>query len=327
MLFPEYAVTAAASIRLGRPVLWLADRSEELRAGQHGRGHVSTITLSGESTGRIRRAELEVIADVGAYPSGVDLLRGTRLMMTGPYDIPEIAIDASAVVTDRVPIGSYRGAGRPEAAYILERGVDAFARRIEQDPAAVRRMNFIPPEAMPWRTPTGALYDGARFGQALDRALELANEGAVRIEQAARRSEGSDPLGLGIGVWMDRAGGDLDSSEYARVEVEPDGRTVIWTGSSESGQGQSMVLRQIVADALHVAIESTHVIAGDTAAVARGVGTYGSRSMQLGGTAAHRAAIAVRERARDIVATMLEARPADLVSPAVSRLPVCRPPA
>jgi carbon-monoxide dehydrogenase large subunit len=312
MLFPEYAVTTSVAIRLGRPVLWLAERSEEVRAGPHGRGHLSRITLSGEPAGRIRRVELEVIADVGAYPSGADLVRSTRLMMTGPYDIPEVAIDATAVVTDRVPIGSYRGAGRPEAAYILERGVDAFARRIKQDPAAVRRMNFIRPEVMPWRTPTGALYDGARFSQALDRALELAGEGAVRLEQAQRRANGDDPIGLGIGVWMDRAGGDLDSSEYARVEVEPDGRIVIQTGSSASGQGHSMVLRQVVADALQVPIESTHVIAGDTAAVARGVGTFGSRSMQLGGTAAHRAAIAVREQAREAAATMLEARPADL---------------
>jgi carbon-monoxide dehydrogenase large subunit len=313
ILHPEYAVTAAAALRVGRPVLWIAERMDEIRGAAHARGHLARLTLSGEPSGRIRRAELEVIADLGAYPhSGADLVRSTRLMMTGPYDIPEIAIEATAVVTDKAPIGPYRGAGRPEAAYILERGVDAFARRVGHDPAAVRRQNFLKPEVMPWRTPTGALYDGARFSEALDRALTLANEAKVRREQAERRSVGADPIGIGIGVYMDRAGGDLDSSEYARVEVDADGRTLIRTGSSASGQGHSIVLRQVVADVLQVPISSTHVIAGDTAAVARGVGTFGSRSTQLGATAAHRAAIAVREQARAIVATRLEARSADL---------------
>lgn len=313
ILHPEYAVTAAAALRLGRPVLWIADRSEEIRSAAHGRGHTSRLTLSGEPSGRIRRAELAVIADLGAYPhSGADLIRSTRLMMTGPYDIPEIAIEATAVVTDRVPVGPYRGAGRPEAAYILERGIDAFARRIGRDPASVRYLNFLSPEVMPWLTPTGALYDGARFGEALDRALELANAAEIRREQAERRSTAMDPIGLGIGVYMDRAGGDLDSSEYARVEVEADGRTLIRTGSSASGQGHAIILRQVVADVLGVSISSMHVIAGDTVAVARGVGTFGSRSTQLGATAAYRAAIAVREQARAMASAMLEARPADL---------------
>jgi aerobic carbon-monoxide dehydrogenase large subunit len=313
ILHPEYAVTAAAAIQLSRPVLWITDRSDEIRAAPHGRGHTSRLTLSGERSGRIHRAELHVIADLGAYPhSGADLVRSTRLMMTGPYHIPEIAIEAVAVVTDRVPVGPYRGAGRPEAAYILERGIDAFARRIGQDPAAVRRLNFLRPDVMPWRTATGALYDGARFGEALDQALASANEPEVRQEQAERRAAAADPIGLGIGVYMDRAGGDLDSSEYARVEVDADGRTLIRTGSSASGQGHTIVLRQIVADVLRVPIASTGVIAGDTAKVARGVGTFGSRSTQLGATAAYRAAIAVREQARSIASGMLEARTADL---------------
>jgi carbon-monoxide dehydrogenase large subunit len=312
MLFPEYAVTAAAALRLGRPVLWIADRSEEIRGTMHARGHVARLTLSGEASGRIRRAELEILADLGAYPNGADLVRSTRLMATGPYDIPEVAIDATAVVTDKAPIGSYRGAGRPEAAYILERGIDAFARRVGRDPATVRRDNFIRPEVMPWRTPTGALYDGGRFSEALDRALALADEVDVRREQTERRAAGVDPIGLGIGVYLDRAGGDADSSEYARVEVERDGRVVIRTGSSASGQGHATVLRQVVADVLQVPIAATHVVAGDTAMVARGVGTFGSRSTQLGATAAHRAAIGVLDQARAVVAASLEARLADL---------------
>jgi carbon-monoxide dehydrogenase large subunit len=312
MLYPEYAVIAAAAIRLRRPVAWLSDRHEELLSARHARGHSARLTLSGELTGRIRRADLEILADLGAYPSGADLLRSTRLMATGPYDISELTIDASAVVTDRAPIGSYRGAGRPEAAYVLERGIDAFARRLGLDPAVVRRMNLLPSETLSWRTPTGALYDGGQYALALDRALELIGEPEVRREQAERRAAGTDLIGLGIGMWMDRAGGDPDSSEYARVEVGRDGRTTVRTGSSAAGQGHSVVIRQVVADALQMPIETIDVIAGDTGLVPRGVGTFGSRSTQLGATAAHRAAEAVLARARTEVAARLEARPDDL---------------
>jgi carbon-monoxide dehydrogenase large subunit len=310
---PEYAVVAALARRLGRPVLWLADRAEELLGASHGRGQTGRITLSGETSGRVHRASIEILADLGAYPhAGSDLVMGTRLMATGPYDIRELDIEATAVVTNRAPIGPYRGAGRPEAAFLLERGIDAFARGVGLDPAAVRRLNFLSPDSMPRRTPTGALYDGGDYAAALDRALELAHSKAVRREQAERRLDGSDPIGLGIGMYMDRCGGDIDGSEYAKVEITVSGRAIVRTGSAASGQGHSMILRQVVADALTFPIERVDVVAGDTRTIARGSGTFGSRSTQLGAAAARQAALAVAMRARAAAAQLMEAHEADL---------------
>ena len=311
---PEYAAVAAAAMRLNRPVTWLAERREEMLRGTHGRDQVGRITLSGEPSGRIRRADVEILADVGAYPHhGGELSVSTRLMATGPYDIPEITLRTRVVVTSKAPIGPYRGAGRPEAAYLLERGVDAYARAVGVDPAEVRRLNFVAADALPRRTPTGAIYDGGDYRAALDEALRLADADAVRREQAARRERGQDPIGLGIGVYMDRSGGGIDNGEYSRVEIGSDGAVVVRTGSTASGQSHAMIWRQVVADALSVAPDTIRVIAGDTGEVAQGVGTFGSRSTQLGAAAAGRAATRVVDKARLLAADRLEASADDLV--------------
>jgi carbon-monoxide dehydrogenase large subunit len=312
MLFPEYLVVAAAALRLRRPVMWVATRYEQFIGGTHGRAQQHRVELAGDATGRIHRARIDITADVGAYPhNGSQIPRFTGYMATGPYDIADLTLSTTVAVTNRAPTGSYRGAGRPEAAYAIERAVDAFARAAGMDPAEVRRRNFIAADAMPHRTATGALYDSGDYARALEMALDLAAAPAVRDEQRHRREEGGNPIGLGIGAFVERAGGDPDSSEHARVELTREGLTVR-VGTSASGQGHETVWSQILADVFDVDPDRVTVIAGDTDEVREGTGTFASRSAQIAGSAVRRVGTMVRDRARDLAAEMFEAAPGDI---------------
>lgn len=313
MLYPEYPVVAAAALRLGRPVSWQQTRYEQFVSGTHGRAMRHRVELAGEADGRIRAARVDILADVGAYPhngSGVPLF--ATQMAQGAYDIADVAVRTTIVVTNRAPTGSYRGAGRPEAAYAIERAVDAFARRLGLDPAEVRRRNFVRPEQMPYRTATGALYDGGDYREAMDRALELAGAAEVRREQADRREHGDDPIGLGVATFVERAGGEAGSTEYARVEVDDAGRVTARAGTSPTGQGHETAWGQIVGSVLGLRPDQVTVVTGDTDAVAEGTGTFASRSTQVGGSALHRVALRVRELAREAAAELLDARPDEL---------------
>jgi carbon-monoxide dehydrogenase large subunit len=312
MFFPEYLVVTAAALRLGRPLMWIETRYEQFIGGTHGRGQRHRVELSGDETGRVHRARIDITADVGAYPhNGSQISRFTAFMAAGPYDIRDVAVSRTIVVTNRAPVGSYRGAGRPEAAYAIERAIDAFARTAGLDPADVRRRNFIPSESMPYRTATGALYDSGDYVGALDRALELANEPAVRDEQRRRLQEGRDPIGLGIGAFVERAGGAADSSEYVRVELNGAGLTV-HAGTSASGQGHETVWSQVLAGVFEIDPDRVTVVVGDTDAVREGTGTFGSRSAQIAGSAIRRVGLVVRDRARELAAEMVEANAADI---------------
>jgi carbon-monoxide dehydrogenase large subunit len=307
MLFPEYLVVTAAARRLGRPLMWVETRYEHFVGGTHGRAQRHRVELAGDDSGRIRRARITITADVGAYPhNGSAIPQFSGYMATGPYDIRDLRLGSTVVVTNRAPTGSYRGAGRPEAAYAIERAVDAFARAAGRDPAEVRRRNFIPREAMPHRTATGALYDSGDYAGALDRALELAGEPSVRAEQRGRLEQGRDPIGLGIGAFVERAGGAADSSEFVRVELDGGGLTVR-AGTSASGQGHETVWSQVLGDVFEVDPDSIAVVAGDTDAVRDGTGSFASRSAQIAGSAIRRVGLVVRDRARELVADMLEA--------------------
>jgi len=307
MLFPEYLVVTAAARRLGRPLIWVETRYEHFVGGTHGRAQRHHVELAGDTSGRIQRARVTITADVGAYPhNGSAIPQFSSYMATGPYDIRDLRLTSTVVVTNRAPTGSYRGAGRPEAAYAIERAVDAFARAAGRDPAEVRRRNFIPREAMPHRTATGALYDSGDYAGALGRALELAGEPAVRAEQRRRLEQGRDPIGLGIGAFVERAGGAANSSEFVRVELDGGGLT-IRAGTSASGQGHETVWSQVLADVFEVDPDSIAVVAGDTDAVRDGTGTFASRSAQIAGSAIQRVGLVVRDRARELVADMLEA--------------------
>jgi carbon-monoxide dehydrogenase large subunit len=200
------------------------------------------------------------------------------------------------VLTTTVPTSAYRGAGRPEAAYAIERTVDQMARRLGIDPAELRRRNFI--DGFPYRTPTGATYDSGNYAAALDLALSAVDYAGARAEQARRRRDGGWPLGVGIAVYVERSGGPPDSDELGSVEVCPDGTVVARCGSTPTGQGHLTAFAQLVASALDVDIERVRVIEGDTAEVPYGFGTFGSRSMQIGGAALWQAADAVLAEAR-----------------------------
>ena len=313
MLYPEYPVVAAAALRLGRPVAWQQTRYEQFISGTHGRGMRHRVELAGEPDGRIRAGRVEILADLGAYPhngSGVPLF--AQLLAQGAYDIADFAVSTTMVVTNRAQTGPYRGAGRPDANFAMERAVDAFGRRVGLDPAEVRRRNLVRPAQMPYRTATGALYDGGDYPAALARALELADEQAVRAEQARRLATGEDPIGLGIGMFVERAGGDAASTEYARVEVDAQGRVCARVGSSATGQGHETVYSQIVASALGVRPDEVTVIEGDTDAVATGTGSFASRSAQVGGSAVHLAAQRVRDCACELASRLLEVPPPEL---------------
>ena len=312
MLFPEYLVVAAAALRLGRPVMWVATRYEQFIGGTHGRAQRHRVELAGDARGRIHRACVDITADVGAYPHNGSQIPGfTAYMATGPYDIADLHLSTTVAVTNRAPTGSYRGAGRPEAAYAIERAVDAFARAAGIDPAEVRRSNFISADAMPHRTATGALYDSGDYARALDMALDLADAAAVRDEQRRRLEEGRNPIGLGIGAFVERAGGAPDSSEHVRVELTGRGLTVR-VGTSASGQGHETVWSQILGEVFDLDPDQVTVITGDTDEVLEGTGTFASRSAQIAGSAVRRVGTVVRDRARELVAEMFEADPGDI---------------
>jgi carbon-monoxide dehydrogenase large subunit len=314
MTYPEHMVTAAIALRLGRPVMWAERRREHFSGGTHGRGSVHRVKLMGRRNGRIERAEIDILADVGAYPhNGTSIPIFSRLVGLGLYDIESVSLTTTSVVTNTAPTGSYRGAGRPEAAYTIERAVDAFARAANLDPVEVRLTNFIPTEALPHRTPTGAIYDSGDYAEALRRAVDLVELDRLRVEQRTRLAEGRNPLGIGFGAFVERAGGAVDAGEYGRVEVDRSGSITVRTGSASSGQGHETAWAQVAAAALGVSPDEVHYVAGDTDEVARGTGTFASRSAQIGGAAIWRTAHVVRQTATELVADLLEASSADVV--------------
>ena len=314
MTYPEHTVTAALALRLGRPVMWAERRREHLSGGTHGRGSVHRVRLMGTSEGRIERAEIDVVADVGAYPhNGATIPMFSRLVALGLYDIASVSLTTTSVVTNTAPTGSYRGAGRPEAAYAIERAVDAFARAAGVDPVEVRLTNFIPSDSLPYRTATGALYDSGDYAAALQRAVELVDLDKLREDQRGRLTEGRDPIGVGFGAFVERAGGAVDAGEYGRVEIDREGKATLRTGSASSGQGHETAWAQVAAAALGLTPDDVTYLAGDTDEVARGTGTFASRSAQLGAAAIWRTAHVVRRRAIELTAELLEASPADVV--------------
>ncbi|GLY37431.1 carbon-monoxide dehydrogenase large subunit [Amycolatopsis sp. NBRC 101858] len=309
---PEATVLGWAAREIGRPVRWVESRSENLTSMTHGRAQQNTVTVGGKRDGTVLAYRLDVIQDAGAYPRTLFLPTLTELMAVGVYRFPKVETRSRAVVTNTTPIAAYRGAGRPEATAALERAMDRFAGEIGVDPAEVRRVNFIRPEEFPYTTPTGASYDTGEYAAALDKALEAAGYAELRAEQKRRRDAG-DPieLGLGIAAYVEITGGD-SGGESGRVDVHPDGSVVAWTGSSPHGQGLGTSLAMLLSDQLGVPLDKITVRHGDTDEVPKAVGTFGSRSLQLGGSAIRQAADEVIAQARDLAADLLEASADDL---------------
>lgn len=312
-VYPEQVVVAALADRLGCPVRHVETRSENLVAMSHGRAQLQDVAVGARRDGTIVGLELTTTCDVGAYAwRGIIPFRTSRLMATGPYRIARLSHTSIGVVTNKTPIGPYRGAGRPEAASLLERAMDMLAAALELDPAEVRRKNLLDPASFPYTTPSGAVYDSGRYVDALDLALSTVGYDALREEQARRRSCGSRrAIGIGISSFVEVSG---VGSEYGAVSVAADGHVTITTGASPHGQGLDTALTQIVSDVLGVDPERIAVVRSDTALVARGTGTFGSRSGQLGGSAASTSANAVLDEAKEIAARLLEAAPEDVVA-------------
>src|SRR5215470_148110 len=309
--YPEHVVIAWLARHLGSAVRWSETRSENMVAMTHGRGQVQHVELGAAGDGRVLGLRVFVIQDIGAYASEAATLPPlTGLMASGPYRIPRIDFHAVSVVTNTTPVGAYRGAGRPEATWLLERGLDMLAAELGIDPAEIRRRNFIPPGAFPYRTPTGATYDSGDPGRALDIALRAAGYAELRHEQAARVERGEVwRLGIGIGSYVEVTGW---GSEFASVQADDHGTITVLTGTSPHGQGHETAWAQIAADTLGVPFDSVTVRHSDTQLIPRGEGTMGSRSLQVGGSAVFRAAVALLDKARRLAAHLLEASESDV---------------
>jgi carbon-monoxide dehydrogenase large subunit len=305
---------AWAARRTGRAVRWIETRSENLVGMTHGRGQRHAIKIGGTRDGRITAYRLDIVQDAGGYPRMAALLATlTKMMASGVYDIPHVESSFQAVLTNTTPVGAYRGAGRPEATAAVERAVDLFAAEIGMDPGEVRRRNFVTPDKFPYTTPGGMEYDTGEYAEALDRVLAAAGYEELRAEQARRRDTGGPvQLGIGLSTYVEITGGIPEMGETARLEVHDDGAVTVLTGSSPHGQGHATAWAMLVHDELGIPMDQITVLHGDTDAIAVGVGTFGSRSLQLGGTAVHQAAIDVKERARELAAEELEADAADL---------------
>ncbi|HVC34695.1 MAG TPA: molybdopterin cofactor-binding domain-containing protein [Chloroflexota bacterium] len=323
--YPEEAVASFLAIQLDRPIKWTEDRRENYLATIHGRDHITDLELAAKRDGTILGIRGRTYANLGAYlstaaPGIPTILHG--LMMTGPYQIAAQDYEVVGVFTNTTPVDAYRGAGRPEATYAVERLVDLLAAEIKLDPVEIRRKNFIPKSAFPHTVASGLVYDSGDYDAALDKALQMVNYQQFRSEQAAARQKGRY-LGIGFSTYVEICG--LGPSavagavgfqgglwDNANVRIHPSGKATVFTGTSPHGQGEETTFAQIVAEELGLPLDDIEVVHGDTARIAMGWGTYGSRSTAVGGSAMVLAARKVKEKARIIAAHLLEASPEDI---------------
>ncbi|MBI4010799.1 MAG: xanthine dehydrogenase family protein molybdopterin-binding subunit [Candidatus Rokubacteria bacterium] len=307
----EEVLVAHLALALHRPVKWVATRGEDFLTTHQGRGGVAEGEVAVRRDGRITGLRARIVYPLGsalAASAAVPSFNHARCL-PGAYAIPACEIETAAALTTTPPTGAYRGAGRPEAAFLIERLVDEAARAIGMDPAELRRMNFVPPDAFPFRTATGQVYDSGDYARALDRALERAGYREWRLRQAEARARG-EVVGVGLASYVEPAGLGWESG---LVRVERTGAVTAVTGASPHGQGHETTFAQVVADHLGVRPEDVAVLHGDTRTGPPGIGTFGSRSVALGGSALVRAATEVREKGRRIAALLLEAAVADVV--------------
>jgi carbon-monoxide dehydrogenase large subunit len=294
------------------PLRWVETRVEHMTATTHGRAHVTDVEAAVEKDGTITALRVHVLADIGAYPIFTFIPDLALMMGVGVYRIPNIDLRSTCVFTNTTPVAAYRGAGRPEGCYYIERIVDIAAQELGLSPEAVRRKNFIAPDAFPYTTPTGQRYDSGEYDRALTKALQVSKYEALRKEQADRLARGDRKLlGIGMACYVEMCG--FGPFESAVVRVEPSGTVTAYTGTSAHGQGHETTFAQIIADHLGVGFDQVQVKHGDTSNTPMGNGTGGSRSLAVGGTSILRAALKVQEHARAIAAHALEAAKDDVV--------------
>jgi len=325
--YPDEAITAFCAMQTGRPVKWTATRSEANLADTHGRDHFSSATLALDVDGRITALEVRTWAAMGAYlsafaPAVPTYLYGT--LLSGQYDMPAIHVHVLGTFTHTCPVDAYRGAGRPEATFVVERLMDLAALELGLDPAEIRRRNLIGPDRFPYQTQVALAYDSGNYEPALDRALEMAGYTDLRAEQERRRESGEPLLGIGLSSYIEACGlapsavvGSLGAQaglwESAKVRVHPTGSVTVYTGSSTQGQGHETTFAQIVADRLSLDVDQVEVVHGDTREVQFGMGTYGSRSAAVGGSAMVTGVDKIIAKGKKIAAHLLEAPVDDVV--------------
>jgi len=311
-LYPEYVATLYAARRFGRPVAWIAERTEAFVSDDHGRDSVSRAELALDAEGRFLALKVDTVANMGAYLSNhapvVPTVLGAR-MLSGQYRMEAVHARVRGAYTNTQPVDAYRGAGRPEAAYLVERMVDLAARRLGLSPVEIRRRNMVPREAMPYTTATGLTFDSGDFARNLDDALALADwDGfpARRAEAAAR----GRLRGIGLSTYIEACGGF--GSESPTIWVGPDGQVTVQVGTQSNGQGHETAFKQIIAEYLGAPPEAVDIIQGDTVLVETGGGTAGSRSIPVGGAALADAALKVQEQVRLRAAGLFQAAATDL---------------
>jgi aerobic carbon-monoxide dehydrogenase large subunit len=307
--YPEDFLIGGLARQLGRPVKWVETRSEHMMTTHHGRDQIAWMEAAADNDGRIQALKMRVLHCAGGYDRGSGIKDFTVTMSCGCYDIPAVDAKIDAVFTNQMAVGAYRGAGRPEAAYYIERVMDLIADETGIDPAEVRRKNFIPPEAFPYTTTVGERYDTGEYDKALTKALEISNYQELRKQQEEARKEGRY-IGIGMASYVEICG--FGPNESSTVRVDPSGDVRVFTGISPHGQGQETTFAQMVADSLGANYENIFVHHGDTGNTPIGQGTMGSRGLAVGGAALSMSIDKVFEKAQRIAAHMLEANVDDI---------------
>ncbi len=322
-LYPEETALVWASKKVGRPIKWTADRSESFLTDAHGRDHVTKVEMAMDAQGHFLAMRVNTIANMGAYLSTFASSVPTILyatLLAGQYKTPAIYAEVKAVFTNTAPVDAYRGAGRPEATYVVERIVEQAARDLKMDPVELRRKNFI--TEFPYATPVGLTYDIGNYAATLDKAVKLADVAGFPARKAAAAAKGK-LRGLGYSCYIEACGlapsniaGALGARaglfEAGEVRVHPTGTVTVFTGSHSHGQGHETTFAQVVAGQLGIPIENVEIVHGDTGRVPFGMGTYGSRSLSVGGTAIVKAVDKIIAKGKKIAAHLLEASDSDI---------------
>jgi carbon-monoxide dehydrogenase large subunit len=324
--YPEEVIVPWVSRTIKRPAKWVATRTESFMTDAHGRDHVTHCKLAVNNDGTFTGLHVTTYANMGAYLSTFGPLIPTALYITllsGLYKIPAIFGEAYGTLTHTVPVDAYRGAGRPEASYLLERLVDLAAKELGMDPLEIRRKNLIPADEFPYQTPVALMYDSGNYQALLDKAEALSGYGELRTSQVEARANGR-LVGVGISGCIEASGpapsavavglgAAIGLYESGVIRVHPTGKITVLTGSHSHGQGHETTFAQIVADELGVPVEDVEVVHGDTERTPYGVGTYGSRSVSIGGSALVKCAEKIRDKATKLAAHLLEADVEDMV--------------
>ena len=315
-VYPEEILVPFLALQLRRPVKWIEDRTEHFISTAHGRDQIHDVECAFDHEGRISALRDRFLLDNGAYnPMGLTDAYNTAAHLQGPYKVPNLSVSGTCVSTNKVPNAPYRGAGRPEAVFVMERCIDTIAGRLGLDPAEVRRRNFVQPEEMPYeagilyRDGQPICYDSGNYPETMARALEAAGYDKLRVRQQELRQDGRY-LGIGIGCYVEGTG--VGSFEGAKMRIDASGQLIIATGATGHGQGHETVFAQIAADLWGVNPDKVTLIEGDTASIPFGCGTFGSRSTVNVGSAIHGASERLKEKLLHLAAHLLEANPGDL---------------